>query len=214
MPRHDPSEKTKTDILQVAIRLFQEKGWKNVRIEDIVSEVGVTRGAFYHYFKSREELIAAATDQIFLENNPFALAAKNGKGNALEKIRSAMINNLRFNLQNVALMGAVHSTMNNPDVFRSEFFSQIATIAPSIERLLVEGNEDGSTSVLYPKQSAQSFTLLVSMWLNPAIFRVPFKEFCDKISFFEHLGEQLGAPVINDEVKDLFVSLFNSFDKQ
>jgi len=57
MPRHDPDKKTKQYILETAMRLFSEKGLENVNIEDVVKEVGVTRGAFYHYFKSREELL-------------------------------------------------------------------------------------------------------------------------------------------------------------
>jgi AcrR family transcriptional regulator len=73
MPRHDPSEKTKTEIIETTVRFVQEKGWEEVRVEDVVKEVGVTRGAFYHYFKSREELIAAVTDHFYREHNPFFL---------------------------------------------------------------------------------------------------------------------------------------------
>ena len=76
MPKHDPSEKTKAEILQTAVRLFTEKGWENVNVEDVVKEVGVTRGAFYHYFKSREDLIMAVVNQMFYENNPFTAASK------------------------------------------------------------------------------------------------------------------------------------------
>ena len=56
MPRSD--KKTKQEILETATRLFAEKGLENVNVEDVVKELGVTRGAFYHYFKSREELIS------------------------------------------------------------------------------------------------------------------------------------------------------------
>ena len=56
MPRHDPDQKTKQEILKTASRLFLERGFENVSIEDVVTEVNLTRGAFYHYFKSREDL--------------------------------------------------------------------------------------------------------------------------------------------------------------
>ena len=46
MPRHDPDQKTKQDILETAMHLFTEKGIENVNIEDVVKEVGVTLELF------------------------------------------------------------------------------------------------------------------------------------------------------------------------
>jgi AcrR family transcriptional regulator len=214
MPRHDPSEKTKTEIIRVAVRFVEEKGWDEVRVEDVVKEVGVTRGAFYHYFKSREELIAAVTDYFYLEHNPFVIAMKQEGLTALEKFRYALKANVRFNLENSELSNAVVLGMSSPAVFRSEFYSQVNTTAPYIERLLVEGNEDGSIAVCYPKQAAQVFIMLSSMWINPAVFRVSYQEFCDKVSFAEHLCERIGVPVVNDEVRDLLVQLHKNFTQE
>ena len=214
MPRHDPSEKTKMEIVQTAVRFVQEKGWDDVRVEDVVKAVGVTRGAFYHYFKSREELIAAVTDHFYFEHNPFILAMNEEGLNALEKVRHALKVNIQFNLENSELSNAVILGMSSPDVFRSEFYSQINTVAPYMERLLVEGNKDGSISVCYPKQAAQVLIMLSSTWISPAVFRVPYQEFCDKVSFAEHLCERIGVPVVNAEVRDLLIQLHENFSKE
>jgi len=211
MPRHDPSEKTKSDIIQTTVRFVREKGWENVKVEDVVKELGVTRGAFYHYFKSREELISAVTDHIFLEHNPFVLAMNKKGLNALEKFRFAMKANLTFNLENAEFTNAVIWSMTNPAVFRSEFYSQVNTVSPYAERLLIEGNEDGSISVDYPKQTAQVLIMLSSMWINPAIFQVPYQEFCDKVSFAKYLCESIGVPIIDDEIEDLLTQFHKSF---
>jgi AcrR family transcriptional regulator len=40
-----------------AARLFKERGYARVTIDDIVREVGVTKGAFYHYFDSKGTLL-------------------------------------------------------------------------------------------------------------------------------------------------------------
>ena len=85
MPRSD--KKTKQEILETATRLFAEKGLENVNVEDVVKELGVTRGAFYHYFKSREELISGVMYKSFNDNNPFVLANRQKELNALEKLR-------------------------------------------------------------------------------------------------------------------------------
>ena len=129
MPRHDPSEKTKSEILQTAVRLFTEKGWENVNVEDVVKEVGVTRGAFYHYFKSREDLIMAVVDKMFYENNPFTTASRKKGLNALEKLRFVLKQNFHNNYDNSSMAREVHNVVEkNPTIFKSEFLSQLNTI--------------------------------------------------------------------------------------
>lgn len=210
MPKHDPSERTKSEILQVAVRLFQERGWTDVKIEDIVKEVGVTRGAFYHYFKSREDLIVAAMDRITLEHNSFTIAQKEKDLNALEKLRFALKHNMSFNAEHAEMNHALKKALKNPEVFRSEFYSALNTTAPFLEKLLVEGNEDGSLAASYPKQMAQVFVLLSNLWLNPIILPVSEQEFNDKVSFMKELGESLGVPVIDDEMKEMMAQFFES----
>ena len=72
MPRNKYPEETVQKILEVSLKLFMEKGYENTTVLDIVDNLGgLTRGAFYHHFKSKEEVIDALTDQMFRENNPF-----------------------------------------------------------------------------------------------------------------------------------------------
>lgn len=72
MARNKYPEVTVERILDVSQRLFLEKGYDNTTIQDIVDELGgLTKGAVYHHFKSKEEIMDAVTDQMFFENNPF-----------------------------------------------------------------------------------------------------------------------------------------------
>ena len=49
---------TKKIILQKSIELFRNEGFDNVSVERICSECGVSKGAFYHHFKAKNDLIA------------------------------------------------------------------------------------------------------------------------------------------------------------
>lgn len=53
----DRTLKTTTSILKAATRLTREKGWKNTSVHDICKEAGVSVGAFYHHFPSKQELM-------------------------------------------------------------------------------------------------------------------------------------------------------------
>lgn len=205
MPRHDPDQKTKQHILETAMRLFSEKGLVNVNVEDVVKEVGVTRGAFYHYFKSREELIAGVMYKSFECNNTYLLADKQEGLNALEKLRFVIKLNLRPRLDiSDGMRKQMRKLSNNPVVFKNEIIFQVNVMADYIEKLLIEGNKDGSMNVAFPKQAAQIALLIVS-WISPYTFEVPCKEFVDKILFFEQLTIMLGVPLMDEEIKEIYL---------
>ncbi|MCM3023304.1 TetR/AcrR family transcriptional regulator [Heyndrickxia ginsengihumi] len=47
----------KKDLIKIAIKLFARKGIQATSVQDIVSEYGISKGSFYHYFSSKDELL-------------------------------------------------------------------------------------------------------------------------------------------------------------
>jgi AcrR family transcriptional regulator len=58
--------KTKDFILFEAFRLFLEKGYDKVSMNELVRVSGLSKGAFYHYFTSKEELFRQAITTHFI----------------------------------------------------------------------------------------------------------------------------------------------------
>ena len=56
----------KAKILAVAFKLFFHKGYKEVTMSELVKESGLSKGAFYHYFNSKEDLYHNSME-LFLE---------------------------------------------------------------------------------------------------------------------------------------------------
>ncbi|KPD00731.1 TetR/AcrR family transcriptional regulator [Geobacillus thermocatenulatus] len=48
----------KDKLREAAIELFERKGFKETSVQEIVEAVGATKGAFYYYYKSKEELLS------------------------------------------------------------------------------------------------------------------------------------------------------------
>ena len=72
MARNKYPEETVEKILTAARRLFLEKGYEKTTIQDIVDQLGgLTKGAVYHHFKSKEEIMNALTTKMFFDDNPF-----------------------------------------------------------------------------------------------------------------------------------------------
>ena len=56
------SEETRTKIMESAIKLFSTNGFNKASVDDICEEAGISKGAFYHHFKSKQELFLALLD--------------------------------------------------------------------------------------------------------------------------------------------------------
>lgn len=56
---------TKAHILMVSLKLFLQKNFKEVTMKEIVKETGLSKGAFYHYFESKEKLFYEIIDYFF-----------------------------------------------------------------------------------------------------------------------------------------------------
>ncbi len=53
---------SKTKLLDAAVRVIREKGYQATRVEDICEAAGLTKGSFFHHFKSKDELALAAAE--------------------------------------------------------------------------------------------------------------------------------------------------------
>jgi len=56
-PRVEKGMQTRQAIFDAAITLFAKRGYDKVTVDDICERVGVTKGAFYNHFKSKDQII-------------------------------------------------------------------------------------------------------------------------------------------------------------
>ena len=60
-------EERKQELIEVATKLFESRGYENVSVRDILSEVNGAPGMFYYYFKSKEDIFLACMECYFSE---------------------------------------------------------------------------------------------------------------------------------------------------
>jgi AcrR family transcriptional regulator len=62
-------KRTRVDLIAAAFRVFADKGFEAPVIDDFILASGLSRGTFYNYFKTREEILKAVADQLAWEIN-------------------------------------------------------------------------------------------------------------------------------------------------
>ncbi|MCU6709921.1 TetR/AcrR family transcriptional regulator [Paenibacillus sp. J5C_2022] len=214
MARNKFPEITRKRIMESAVRLFTLNGWSNVTVQDIVDDVGdITRGAFYHHFKTISDLIQSITKEMLMEHHVFNEINDLENLNALDRLRKGISYSIKQSIKNGDLSSASRK-MNSADFVFSRITEGMRVVAPGIQKIIEDGIQDGSIQVAYPKQTAESFTMLFDIWMNPGIFHVSREEFVLKI---EHIGlmfEGIGMPIVNNELKVIFLELFDSAQEQ
>lgn len=214
MARNKYPEITQEKILDVAQRLFLEKGYENTTIQDIVDELGgLTKGAVYHHFKSKEEIMDAVGDRMFFENNPFEAVKKRTDLNGLEKLREAIRLNQTDKTRTDMTVQSIPLTYS-PRVLVGMIDSNRRILTPYFLALIEEGNRDGSIHTDYPREIAELLPLLTSLWLLPSVFPATRAEMRRKFSFLGDMLEKMGVPLFDDSIRTLVNDFFEQIPEQ
>jgi AcrR family transcriptional regulator len=79
---------TREQVLEIATRLFAERGYEETSIELVLQESGVSRGSLYHHFKGKEALFEAVVEAVELENGRLLRAAIAGAPDIVAVLRA------------------------------------------------------------------------------------------------------------------------------
>jgi AcrR family transcriptional regulator len=80
-------EQVRASVVDAALQLFLERGHLEVRVEDIVDAVGISRATFYKYFDERDEILAELFAQLLRESPPEIEPS----GPVVERIRDLLL---------------------------------------------------------------------------------------------------------------------------
>ena len=174
MGRNKYPEQTVAKILDVALGLFCEKGYEETSIQDIVDGLeGLTKGAIYHHFKSKEEIFNAAFDRamapvVEARQKLFEDQCLDG-AQKLQRLYSA-----DSIVPQVELWRRMRPAADPIKSSRLLAIQYQGTFDESATRYLLpiirEGIADGSLTCEYPEQTAEAIALLANLWLIP-LFR-------------------------------------------
>lgn len=200
MARNKYPEETVQKILDAALKLFLEKGYEQTTILDIVDNMGgMTRGAFYHHFKSKEEVLDALGDKLFYDDNPFEKAKCQPNMTGLEKLKYLIANSAedtdtrKFNIMSL-------QAMESPTFLKRVLEDNRDIVAPLYKELIEEGVRDGSIQTENPKLLSELLTFLTNFWMVPTMYPSSMEEGVEKLLFMKEIMDKMGIPILDDEM--------------
>ncbi|MGN1033310.1 MAG: TetR/AcrR family transcriptional regulator [Intestinibacter sp.] len=202
MSRNKYPEETRQLILDVSTRLFLTKGYEKTSLQDIINELGgLTKGAIYHHFKSKEDILISVLNNITIDEhshmqNIINDHTLNGK-QKLEKMFSSSINNP----MQEDIFAVTPNLLDNP-MFLSYYIKMLTDeIIPEYAIPIVkEGVEDGSIQTDYPEELADAILFMCDVWINPLIFNITDESLMKRAIMINTLFSPFGIKIFNDEM--------------
>ena len=82
---------TRAHLIEVATRLFSERGYDGTSIEAVLAESGASRGALYHHFPGKDALFWAVGEGVGCRIGAQVLAAMEGAGDPVAELRAGLL---------------------------------------------------------------------------------------------------------------------------
>ena len=200
MARNKHPEETVNRILEAAFRLFMEKGYEHTSIQDIIDNLGgLSKGAIYHHFKSKEDILVAVTDRMTEESNQMLAVIRDRTDlSGKEKLRTIFKESISRPVQN-DIFTVAPDLGNNPRLLYSIFRETVDEAAPHyILPIIKQGIADGSIQTDYPAELAELIILVANIWTNPMIFDSTPEESFRKFMIFRQMMQGFGLDILYD----------------
>ncbi len=215
MARNKHPEETVQLILDVAFRLFMEKGYEHTSIQDIINQLGgLSKGAIYHHFKSKEDILVAVTERMTAESNRMLAAIRDRTDlSGKEKLKTIFWESISRPVQN-DIFTVAPDFHNNPKLLFSLLHDTIEEVAPNyILPIIEQGISDGSIKTDYPKQLAELILLAANVWMNPMIFDSSEEESYCKFMIFRQMLQSFGLDIVDSEILERLQELTSIYQK-
>lgn len=198
MTHNTHPEETEQRILDSARRLFAEKGYEKTSIQDILNDLGLSKGGLYHHFKSKEAIL----DQ--LNADEWAVTArlldeliKRDDMSALEKLR-ALIASAVDVPNHLDLVRSQLALLKDPTFFTANMRFWSTELPKSFRSLIDMGVQDGSIPTTYPEEAAQLLSLLGNYWLMPCFYPADHADMERRIRCLATMLDAIGVPVFDE----------------
>ena len=156
----------RNEILDVALRLIYSKGYEKMTIQDILEELQISKGAFYHYFDSKIDVLEAVIERMAADQvQPIFLAIiQDPNIPAMEKLHRYFDMSTRWKTSKRAFVTElvkIWYSDENALARQKMLTSTIGRMAPFFTQIIKQGVREEVFTTPYPEVAAQVMVNLI-----------------------------------------------------
>ena len=208
MPRNKYPEQTVEKILDAAERLFAQKGYAHTTLQDVIDETGLSKGAVYHHFKSKEEIAAKVGDRMGAEFTVMLAHIRDDDTmTGLQKLQAVFAASLLPQRQQT-LNRTLPRLWDDPQFLSIELHDLLEKTVPIyITPMIRQGVADGSIHTADAAALGEALFLLADLWLHPLTRPTTPAQQQARCTVFRQLTQGIGLDLLTEEQAEMMIEL-------
>lgn len=193
----------KSELIEIAERLFLEKGFEETSVEDILKTSGLSKGGFYHYFKSKEEVLGESINN-FAENllKEVEPIIEDQRLNALEKLNLFMEKKISSQKQKREIIEYLVMLMKSEFTLYKYCIVIGQKYVEPLVKIIEQGVKEGIFNVEFPRETADILLRAVTS-LPQSVFFNEYMEDKSKSLKYKASMEAIMARALGIDSKDI-----------
>ena len=137
----------RAELVDIAQGLFLAKGYERTTINDVIDAAGLSKGAFYHHFRAKEDLLEAIAERYAGQALANVRAVRDDASlNALQRLNTLLAMSREWKAENLPELRAMFTVLLRPDnaVFYHRIVAAVfAAMAPTLTAIIADGAAEG-----------------------------------------------------------------------
>ena len=151
------------ELIDCAQGMFLSRGYERTTINDVIVATGLSKGAFYHHFRSKEDLLEAIAAR-FAEQSLGFVAAVQAERDALASLNFMLAVAREWKLEHMRELRAMFTTLLKPEnavLYQRIVEAVFAVLTPAMAAIIERGQHEGTFAAGDARVAAETL-----LWLG------------------------------------------------
>jgi AcrR family transcriptional regulator len=149
----------RAELIDCAQGLFLTRGYERTTINDVIAAAGLSKGAFYHPFRAKEDMLEAIADRFARESVGFTRGLQADRAlNALQRLNLLLSLGRDWKREHIAELRAMFTTLLYPEnavLYHRIVDAVSAVLAPALAEIIAHGVAEGLFDTSEPRLAAE-----------------------------------------------------------
>ena len=192
-------------ILYSANKLFSEKGFDNVRMQDIAEASGIPTAEITKYYPLKKDLYDAIIHGMAKHDKTRIKKEITESRSSAKEILINLIEKTLSDKEIDKVIPILVSTANVPNAFAIIMRNSAWNSIPIMSKIIQDGIEEGSLSTEFPDECAELFMLIINHWTEKHLLEYDLGIARRRYDFLQKLMRQLGVDIVTDSLVEKLV---------